>query len=76
MNVTAGDHLNVHAFFEGGTEQSDQTGNASQISQASNFVFRSGVGFDYASQERSLFGTKYSLYLTAFRGTWPLMPGI
>ncbi len=75
VNVSAGDHLNVHAFFEAGTERQDQTVNNSQIQPVSDFVFRGGLGFDYARQERNLFGTKYSLYLTGFKGTWPMMPG-
>ena len=77
VNITAGDRLNVHAFFEAGTEQKDQTVDATKAGQqVSDVIFRGGVGVDYVSQaERSLYGTKYSLFLTGAKGRWPIMPG-
>lgn len=79
VNLTAGDRLNLHFFFEGGVEEmraSSAAASGEVPPMTSDFVFRTGLGFDWQRMtDRSAYGTTYGLHLTGQMGSWPLLPG-
>lgn len=84
-DVITGERVSLHFFFEGGAETRRVEGATLEGAEEGidtglakwqdEFIFRTGFGVSWLRQpERSPYGTRYSLFLTADKGYWSAAP--